>query len=1437
MYYSYKNCKVLINGGEIFANQADITLASQNSPLYLSNEKNSTVFAPVNGIGGTLKLNYYLTGLDPIKSLIDVESTGVSGYFAGLSFQAGYLRSYSFNGNPNTEILINAELLFFDQLSGIFQPSFEESQQVQTLNFSDASLVNLVDNTIGLVQNVSNVTFNYSSEIAASYLNNSTIPDRVVFGKTQKTLDITTDIISGDLPIYGKQAALQINFNHPFLPVTESFKCEGILYQRDLSANVGQILKSILHIKQNAVEETPIFYYFLKSSGNVGDEVDIFGKNFSNTNLVQFSNGINDDSFSIVSDNEIIAHVPNLASNGPVVISNRAGNCISNIDYSVLDSVTNIFNVSPISGSIGQTINIFGSNLHLTESVKFSTIPASFNIISDSLIKSIVPLNTPWDYVYVSSQTLGMQGQSPQKFVPIPEIDVFIPNSGVTGQNVSISGYGFSGVTGVYFNNILGTNLTNIDNTGLMVQVPSGNTNGFITAYGQSGVYGISIDTFRALALITGTSPVSGMTGSAVKILGQGLIDALLYPIFGASTYLASFGAATGSFIKTDNQTLTGYVPSGATTGPVLLYDTNQTSYPSTVTFYITNGPPVLLSASPLSGKFGDTINIQGLNLFNISQVNLSGGIQQTGLNTGQFFTNYQGNNMAVNLPNISGGSYNVVVTGVAGAATGLNLFTMLVPPSISGFKPVSGIAGSLIALSGTNFYPNSRIFINNTGIEATIQAGSLVPYNTFQFYIPQNLTSTSNQVIIYNTVAYATGNGTLFTTPLVSVKSFAPTSGVFGSFVSVSGSGFLTATGVNLGQKPASFSVVADTGINFIVPNASLTDYVNVYNQAGFSSSSGKFTVITPAILISGFNPTSGDAGDAILISGNYLDTTAQIRFSGGNTELVRTAFTGISTTGILVAVPIGATNGQLKLVNASGTSISNQTFTTIPYPAIQSISNLSGVYLDTIIVSGVNFNGAGFFFLGVTGNLVPALQTNVIGSTGASLRVPREIVYSPIYSSGARAKLFASPMIFTPLPSITGFAPSALLTGGVLTVTGINAFQIDNFLGITGANASGSYGILSNFSKNYNQLTGAGVIANTGFTIISGTINQNYIGSGNIFLISSNDTSVIDATNYPAAISKSYNILSSSLLSIQESLPVIADFNPKRGNQTTNVLVSGSNLINTTQVTFSGASSTVNATVLNSSLTQINVNPPAGFTNTSGQIIVYTPAGSVVSSSYFTYINAPVISGFSPINGGAGTAVLITGLNLINLTGVLFGNTSANFSAYNIGSTYAITGIVPFINQGNYNITIANELGSSTTGIFNVTAGSYYPLTSNPSGYLTNFSSGVVFTGNLQSTNFLGTEVTGILNTIDWNSGTHLVKQLTANTNFVFANNVDALSIQVLVYNTGTWTVTWPSGGNTGIRWPGSVAPVQTTGNKTDIYSFTQFTGVIYGTYSQNY
>lgn len=152
MLYSASNAKLRINGREILASQAQLSLSTSLAPKYTIGQRSTTTYVPSQGIGGKLDFTYYFTGDDYFRGFItgqgeiarDATEGGLvvndsfdsppdafanseimSGDFGGLNFKSGYLTSYSVNFAPNSSVVASAQVSFFDELAGEFTPTDE----------------------------------------------------------------------------------------------------------------------------------------------------------------------------------------------------------------------------------------------------------------------------------------------------------------------------------------------------------------------------------------------------------------------------------------------------------------------------------------------------------------------------------------------------------------------------------------------------------------------------------------------------------------------------------------------------------------------------------------------------------------------------------------------------------------------------------------------------------------------------------------------------------------------------------------------------------------------------------------------------------------------------------------------------------------------------------------------------------------------------------------------------------------------------------------------------------------------------------------------------------------------------------------------------------------------------------------------------------------
>lgn len=276
MLYSSSNAKLKVNGREILASQASISLSTSLAPKYVVGERSTTKQVASNGIGGKLNFTYPFTGDDYFRTFITgqgevgigttnpqskpdpfADSQLISGNFGGLNFQSGYLTSYSVNFAPNALVMANAEVSFYDQLSGEFVSEDSPAPSVgEVLNFKNAVISVIesdqpIDNFIG-------GSYNYTSEVRPVYLMNEKIPSSINFGAKTVNMNFEVDNPTGTLPITGSFARINVSLKDSNGLTKDGFLCSGVMNQRNMSSSVGDYIRQTINIVQNETAKTVI---------------------------------------------------------------------------------------------------------------------------------------------------------------------------------------------------------------------------------------------------------------------------------------------------------------------------------------------------------------------------------------------------------------------------------------------------------------------------------------------------------------------------------------------------------------------------------------------------------------------------------------------------------------------------------------------------------------------------------------------------------------------------------------------------------------------------------------------------------------------------------------------------------------------------------------------------------------------------------------------------------------------------------------------------------------------------------------------------------------------------------------------------------------------------------------------------------------------------
>ena len=345
---------------------------------------------------------------------------------------------------------------------------------------------------------------------------------------------------------------------------------------------------------------------------------------------------------------------------------------------------------------------------------------------------------------------------------------------------------------------------------------------------------------------ITSLSPASGVVGTSVTITGAN---------FGATqgTSTVKFNGTAATPTSWSAASIVAKVPTGATTGSVVVTVGGVASVGVTFTVTAAAQPPSITSLNPTSGVVGTSVTITGAN-FGATQGTST--IKFNG--TAATPTSWSATSIVAKVPTgATTGSVVVTVSGLASNGVTFTVTAAAQPPSITSLNPTTGFVSTSVTIAGANFgatQGTSTIKFNGTAAAPT-------SWSATSIVAKAPVGATTGNVVV--TVGGVASNGVSFT---VQADTTAPTvpSG-------------LTATAVSSSQINLSWTASTDnvgvTGYNVYRAGVKIGTAPSTAYQDGGLNASTSYTYNVSAFDAAG--NTSGQSTGA--------SATTQTASSGG--------------------------------------------------------------------------------------------------------------------------------------------------------------------------------------------------------------------------------------------------------------------------------------------------------------------------------------------------------------------------------------------------------------------------------------------------------------------------------------------------------------------------------------------------------------------------
>jgi len=428
-------------------------------------------------------------------------------------------------------------------------------------------------------------------------------------------------------------------------------------------------------------------------------------------------------------------------------------------------------------------------------------------------------------------------------------------------------------------------------------------------------VYGTALSFEPLLMSISSVQPASGKAGDKITISGKNFN---LNP----QETLVKFNTTAAKVIEASSTKLVVEVPSGITM---------DYYYDSTITIYVTIGGqtlnsssftilPTITGFSPTSGTFGTTVTITGENLsgyglsvkFNILDSYVSSVSSSTITSSIPY---------GINLEKVK---VKVIKNGVETILPGE--FTMM-QSSITSISPAKGFAGTQISINGLGFNPGySSNIVKIGGVTVSNWSSS---QNILNITVPESLAAGIYNIEVNNGISNVVlSNSFTVVTPIIS--SLSPSTGYYGSEVTIYGENLINTSYIYFGNYGADIVSRDSSSIKVKVPSGITPGATKLSVNYGNKtySSTVEFTILAP--IITSFSPVSGTPGTEVTIKGNGFSSgyynSSEVKFGTVSTTVV-----SVTPTEIKTMVPSNAGDGAMKIavVTSGITVVSDADFT----------------------------------------------------------------------------------------------------------------------------------------------------------------------------------------------------------------------------------------------------------------------------------------------------------------------------------------------------------------------------------------------------------------------------------------------------------------------------------------------------------------------------
>jgi hypothetical protein len=813
-----------------------------------------------------------------------------------------------------------------------------------------------------------------------------------------------------------------------------------------------------------------------------------------------------------------------------------------------------------------------------------------------------------------------------------------VPAIGQIGTQVTINGAGLmSGASSLVMVTLASETVGSIvSNTNSMVVIiasaSSGAKTGDVVLIASTGAVVTSGNAWEYIQTgeIQSVSPAQGQIGTMVVISGERLRGASSAVV---TVMLGSLPATITSQSNTEIQ-VEVHRSNAATAGPVTVYGAEGSVITeANVWTYLQEG--VIDRVEPNFGQRGTVVTISGRRM-------LGGGTRPASVElVGVAATVASFSDTSIELVVASGtvGLGNVVITSDTGSiVTSVGGFTYLVEGSISTVQPSQGQLGTNVLIAGSNLLGGGTLYtsISLGGVEIASYL-EVISDTVVVVTASESFDAGNGEVkLVSDTGAIVSSNNMWSYDTPSQISSITPTSGQFGTMVTISGTNLLGVSNgdrietVTLNGVEAELVWFEDQSELIVIAQHGLASGA-AGNRVYIEANSGASAVLDEQWSyiergqIASITPATGQIGTEVTIAGTNLlgggSSTVRIQLDGVDADV-----TSSSNSEVLAVVNYAEfSQGTVVLTSDSGAVINSETsiWTYGDNSAVNDVQPRFGQEGTRVTITGDRLRGHAASVTTVT---LAGVQANITYESDEMV-----LVVAAHYGGDLTGSVELTAITGALTTLANGFE---YRTAGVIDAVTPTSGQLSTRVNLTGSNMMAHASALA-------DVTLAGVAASV--VSRSNALIELVADQGP----AAGDTGDVVIT----AASGGVITLADGWQYVDEG--VISRVVPSRGHIGTEVVISGTNLCGGGSELVSVTLGTVPMTIAPESSCDIVLGVADDFATdeaVSGDVVITSNSGAVVTAvGAWTYLVRGRIESVEPTAGVTGTLVTISGVNVL--------------------------------------------------------------------------------------------------------------------------------------------------------------------------------------------